>query len=83
MANVDMSAEGRLAHVLGRVPGVAVARVADGRVTWTGALGVASVLDNRPMTAETACLWFSMTKIVTATVAVAMSEQGELDLDGR
>jgi CubicO group peptidase (beta-lactamase class C family) len=48
----------------------------------TAATGVASVLDGEAMTPGTACLWFSMTKIVTATVAVALSERGELDLDG-
>jgi CubicO group peptidase (beta-lactamase class C family) len=56
--------------------------VGDGRVISAAAAGVASVLDDRPMAAETACLWFSMTKIVTATVAVSMAEDGELDLDG-
>ena len=59
-----------------------MARVKRGSVASVSALGVASVLDGRAMTPETACLWFSMTKIVTATVAVALSEDGALDLDG-
>ncbi len=65
----------------GRVPGLAAAVVADGTVVATGAAGVADVRTAAPVTTDTAFLWFSMTKIATATATMRLVEQGRLSLD--
>src|SRR4051794_14149406 len=64
-----------------RVPGIAVAVVADGAIREIDAAGVADARVHLPMTPETALLWFSMTKIVTATAAMRLVDEGRLSLD--
>ena len=64
-----------------RVPGLCVAVAREGAVTLVQPAGVASVIDREPTTPDTAYLWFSMTKIVTATAAVRLAESGALGLD--
>jgi CubicO group peptidase (beta-lactamase class C family) len=75
--------DGPLADTLGagRVPGLAAAVVADGTVQATGAAGVIDVHTGASVTPDTAFLWFSMTKIATATAAMRLVEQGGLSLD--
>jgi CubicO group peptidase (beta-lactamase class C family) len=63
------------------LPGIAVAIVDDGGIVATAASGVAAVPHGTAVTPHTAFLWFSMTKIVTATVAMSLVEDGSLDLD--
>jgi CubicO group peptidase (beta-lactamase class C family) len=65
----------------GRVPGLAAAVVADGEVQATAAAGVADVHTGIPVAVDTAFLWFSMTKIATATAAMHLVEAGRLSLD--
>ena len=62
-------------------PGVAAAVIdCDGAVNVvTG--GVADIDAERPVTPDTTFLWFSMTKIVTATAAMMLVDRGRLDLD--
>ena len=62
-------------------PGLAAAVVtADGAAEFvTG--GLADVGTLRPVTAQTTFLWFSMTKIVTATAVMMLADRGGLDLD--
>ncbi len=67
---------------VGRVPGVVAAVVVDGRVVSVRAAGAADVVTGTPVTVDTSYLWFSMTKIVTATTAMRLVERGALDLDG-
>jgi CubicO group peptidase (beta-lactamase class C family) len=43
--------------------------------------GLADVGTGRPVTVHTTFLWFSMTKIVTATAAMMLADRGALDLD--
>jgi CubicO group peptidase (beta-lactamase class C family) len=43
--------------------------------------GFADLSANRPAVASTAYLWFSMTKVVTATAALRLGDEGRLDLD--
>jgi len=43
--------------------------------------GLADVRARRPVTAHTTFLWFSMTKIVTATAVMMLADRGALDLD--
>jgi CubicO group peptidase (beta-lactamase class C family) len=57
-------------------PGV----TADGQVEFVIS-GVANVRTLRPVTTQTTFLWFSMTKIVTATAAMMLADWGTLDLD--
>jgi CubicO group peptidase (beta-lactamase class C family) len=63
-----------------RVPGGAVAVLHDG-VEHTAALGVTSVDNPLPVTADTLFQWGSITKTVTATALFRLAEEGRLDLD--
>ena len=65
----------------GAVPGVSLAVVSRDRVLLAGGWGLADRSANRSASASTAYLWFSMTKIVTATAALRLAEEGRLDLD--
>jgi CubicO group peptidase (beta-lactamase class C family) len=63
-----------------QVPGVSMAVVKAGGIDQTASAGRASIADDKPATPETVYLWFSMTKIVTATAAMQLVEQGDLGL---
>ena len=65
----------------GGVPGVSLAVVSRDRVLLAGGWGLADRSANRSASASTAYLWFSMTKIVTATAALRLADEGRLDLD--
>lgn len=52
-----------------RLPGLFVPVVHEGRVTCMRPAGVTSVIEGRSTISDTAYLWFSMTKIATATAA--------------
>jgi CubicO group peptidase (beta-lactamase class C family) len=65
----------------GGVPGVSLAVVSPDRVVLAGGWGLADRSANRSASASTAYLWFSMTKIVTATAALRLADEGRLDLD--
>ena len=62
-------------------PGVAAAVIEDGRVVWEGATGTAAPSTGRPVGDETAFLWFSMTKIATATAVMQLVDEGAVGLD--
>ena len=64
-----------------RVPGLAVVVVRDGRIASASGIGVRDLDGGRPTTPDTAHLWFSMTKIVTATAVMQLVERGALGLD--
>ncbi len=63
------------------VPGLSVAVVTSGGSVFAGGLGAADLATGAAATARTAYLWFSMTKIVTATVVLRLVDEGHLDLD--
>lgn len=63
------------------VPGMAIAVVTDGEVSWTGAYGDADREPNRPMTPDTLCRLQSITKSLTAWGAMALIEREEIGLD--
>ncbi len=65
----------------GKVPGLSFSVVDSDRQLVAGGFGSADLAGEVPATARTAYLWFSMSKIVTATAAMALSEAGQLDLD--
>ncbi|PRY51709.1 CubicO group peptidase (beta-lactamase class C family) [Geodermatophilus tzadiensis] len=64
-----------------RVPGVTVAVTDAERLLFAEGFGYADLAHRRPATTDTGYLWFSMSKIATATAAVRLAEQGRLDLD--
>ena len=81
-----MSIEALEAFLLGRtetgaVPGLSVAVVKGDRLVWAKGFGVADLATGSPATSQTSYLWFSMTKIVTATAVMRLAEGGKLDLD--
>lgn len=63
------------------VPGLSLAVVSPDRVLLARGYGSADLHTHTPATATTAYLWFSMTKIVTATAALRLADEGHLDLD--
>jgi len=81
-----MGIEALEAFLLGRtetgaVPGLSVSVVKDDRLAWVKGFGVADLATASPATPQTSYLWFSMTKIVTATAVLRLAESGKLDLD--
>ena len=65
----------------GSVPGLSLAVVNRDRVLLAAGYGVAERATKTPATASTSYLWFSMSKIVTATAAVRLADEGRLDLN--
>ena len=63
------------------VPGLSVAVVKGDRVVWERGFGLADLATSTPATPATSYLWFSMTKIATATAVMRLAEEGKLDLD--
>jgi len=63
------------------VPSLSVAAVKDNRVVWTKGFGLADLAHSTPATPRTSYLWFSMTKIATATAIMQLAERGILGLD--
>jgi CubicO group peptidase (beta-lactamase class C family) len=64
-----------------KVPGLSVLVTASDRLLAGGAAGVSNISSRTPATVDTVYLWFSMTKLVTATAAMLLVEQGRLSLD--
>lgn len=65
----------------GEVPGVAVALIEDGRVTWSRGFGVANAERGTPVTERTAFEAASLSKPVVAYIALRLADEGRLDLD--
>jgi CubicO group peptidase (beta-lactamase class C family) len=80
---VQESLEHSLARQISQttVPGLAVAVVKAGITRWVKAFGLADIAAQTPATPETAYMWFSMTKIVTATAIMQLCDRGQLHLD--
>jgi CubicO group peptidase (beta-lactamase class C family) len=64
-----------------KVPGLSVTLIQRDRVIVEDAVGFADLAAGRSTTLDTVYLWFSMTKIVTATAALQLVERGRLSLD--
>jgi CubicO group peptidase (beta-lactamase class C family) len=65
-------------------PGVAVATVlarAEEAEIIVDQAGVAALVDGRAVGPETAFMWFSITKLFTATAIMQLHERGRLDID--
>jgi CubicO group peptidase (beta-lactamase class C family) len=65
----------------GAVPGIAVLVTGPEGVRAWGAAGFADVAGQVAASPGMVCPWFSVTKMVTATVAVRLAERGVVDLD--
>ena len=63
------------------VPGLSVTVMQGDRVLAEDAVGLADIARRQPVTLDTAYLWFSMTKILTATAALQLAENGRMRLD--
>jgi CubicO group peptidase (beta-lactamase class C family) len=64
-----------------RPPGLSVAVVKPGAL-WSEGFGLADIEAPNPASTDTVYLWFSMTKLVTATAVLQLADRGQLDLDG-
>ena len=65
----------------GKVPGMSIAVASPEGILYAGAVGYADLAEGRQASVDDQYLWFSMTKIATATTAVQLHAQGQLDLD--
>jgi len=63
------------------VPGIGVAVVLDGEPAWSAGFGMADLEDFAPMTSSTLFRLGSISKPITATAILQLSERGKLDLD--
>jgi CubicO group peptidase (beta-lactamase class C family) len=63
------------------VPGLSLAVVRDDRLLYGDAFGWADLATRTPATTTTSYLWFSMSKIATATAAMRLADENRLDLD--
>jgi CubicO group peptidase (beta-lactamase class C family) len=63
------------------VPGISAAVVRSGQVGEIECAGEADIAGHTPATPGSVYLWFSMTKIVTATAVMQLAERELLDLD--
>jgi CubicO group peptidase (beta-lactamase class C family)/beta-lactamase regulating signal transducer with metallopeptidase domain len=77
--NIDAFVNGRLESW--NVPGIQVAVIQDGEVTFNKAYGLADVENNRAMTVDTPIQLGSGSWIVHAIAAIQLVDQGKLDLD--
>src|SRR5205085_2713216 len=64
-----------------RVPGVSIAVINDFKVDWTKAYGVKDVETNEPVTTETRFQAASISKPVTAMIALKKVSEGKIALD--
>src|SRR5438067_7113177 len=64
-----------------RVPGLSMAVIKSDHVQWAQGFGLADLRTHRPADVQTIYLWFSMTKIVTATAVMQLVHRGQLALD--
>ncbi len=64
----------------GRVPGLSVAVTRHDRPLYSAGFGAADLGTGRAATDRTDYLWFSMSKIATATAALRLADEGRLDL---
>lgn len=63
------------------IPGLVLAVVDRDQIRHVEAFGVADLATTAPVTPTTAFMWFSMSKIVTATATLRLVDDGLLDLD--
>jgi CubicO group peptidase (beta-lactamase class C family) len=78
--NDDLGASIR--NIMGNaVPGLSIVVVKPDGVRWAAAFGLANIATRSPTGEHTVYLWFSMTKLVTATCVLQLAESGRVGLD--
>lgn len=63
------------------VPGMSAALVRNGEIVWLGAAGLRDVERGLPVDADTTFRLASVSKLITATAAARLAQEGALDLD--
>ena len=79
MAGVERELRSRIEAQ--RIVGLSLAVSRPGSVAWNTNYGHADLTTAAPSSTETSYLWFSMTKIVTATAVMQLVEDGSVNLD--
>jgi CubicO group peptidase (beta-lactamase class C family) len=79
-ADVRANALATVGERRGESPGLVVATVHT-EMIHVEAGGFAALADRRPVDVDTAFLWFSITKLFTATAIMQLHERGQLDID--
>ncbi|NVB37974.1 beta-lactamase family protein [Pseudenhygromyxa sp. WMMC2535] len=77
---VQLRARALTAVAAGEVPAMVVATVHHGEIAVEQA-GLAALAEGREISAESAFVWFSITKLFTATGIMQLHERGALDVD--
>ena len=77
--NPAWSIQERMKHY--KIPGVSIAVISDFKVDWAKAYGVKDIETNEPVTTETLFQAASISKPVTAMVALKKVEEGKIALD--
>ena len=62
------------------IPGVQIALIKDGIIAWTGGFGVKNTIIREPVTSNTLFEVASLSKVVTAYMALKLVDEGELSL---
>jgi CubicO group peptidase (beta-lactamase class C family) len=65
----------------GGIPGLSIALIREGRMIWAKGFGLANAFTGRPATMQTAYEVASISKAVTAYIALRLVERGILSLD--
>ena len=63
------------------IPGLAIALIRDNKIVWTDGFGVTNRLTDNPVSSNTVFEVASISKVVTAYIALRLIEQGKLSLD--
>jgi len=79
VADLEASIPGLLEK--GRVPGLQLALIRDGKIVWSGAFGVKNAATRDPVTSETIFEAASLTKPFFAYLAMKLVDEGVLNLD--
>jgi CubicO group peptidase (beta-lactamase class C family) len=79
-ADKPMRLTDRMAHY--QVPAVSIAVIANGKIKWAQAYGLRQVEPASPVTVDTLFQAASISKPISAMAALALVEQGKLNLDG-
>lgn len=62
------------------IPGVQIALIQDGIITWTEGFGVKNTITRKPVTSNTLFEVASLSKVVTAYIALKLIDEGEISL---
>ena len=62
------------------IPGVQIALIQDGIIAWTEGFGVKNIITRKPVTSNTLFEVASLSKVVTAYMALKLIDEGEISL---